>query len=106
MNLKRSADLIIMSRQLERFVESLGQFKAADEVLINEMKPYITSQVLSNIYANDQKMGESIHDAYRNAIQAGIENKENFDELVATLESSQAVLTASGNLGRVTCLFR
>lgn len=100
------------SREFGRYTERRRQFQGTDEEYRHwniqeglKIMPYVMNQTLIDIYMKDNKIGESIHKAYREAIEGAIEGKENFDALVADLESSQADLTASGNLRRVACFF-
>lgn len=61
--------------------------------------------ILIEIYTIDQNIGRRIHEAYRKAILATLDDAENFDELIAEIESTETVLTASGNLLQMTCWF-
>lgn len=66
--------------------------------------PYGYMEMLTTIYAIDQNLGQSIHDAYRKAISAAIDGADNLDELIAELKSMDRKPT-SGNSRRVACLF-
>lgn len=64
-----------------------------------------TSKKLVNIYAKDQNIGLSMHEAYRKAISAAIDGAENYNEMIADIKSTHAVLTTSGNLRQAAYSF-
>lgn len=87
-------------------------FGETDEELrdwnITKQRKYIqllSVKSLTTIYQKDQNIGKRIHDAFREAVSAAIEGKENFDELLAKLDSSHAPLATTGKLRLVACLF-
>lgn len=96
---------------LDRCYARRRQFNGTDDEYMehlhrksNETMPYLIGAILIGIYAMDQVIGESIHDAYRNAILAAVNGADNVDHLIAAIQSKDAVLSTSGNLCRVVRL--